>query len=195
MTETLPTPWDVAARWQEYEGEVRANLLRVCGIGAFYLIELWNRGNVDPAFHRAVTALASGWVMVAWAVHMTLRRRAFPAWLKSVSTGLDLVFFTVLLLLADGPRSPLVYGYFFILVLSALRFSLPLVRWATVGAAASYLFVAGQALRRRPEVSVPRVHEALLLTALVLCGVALGQLLRRARALAEDYAARREAAR
>ena len=30
--------WGIAQRWQEYEGEARANLLRICAIGAFYLL-------------------------------------------------------------------------------------------------------------------------------------------------------------
>ena len=34
--------WFIVGRWQEYEGEGRANLLRIAGIGAFYCIELAN---------------------------------------------------------------------------------------------------------------------------------------------------------
>lgn len=34
--------WYIIGRWQEYDGERRANLLRIIGIGAFYLIELIN---------------------------------------------------------------------------------------------------------------------------------------------------------
>lgn len=187
--------WFISGRWQEYEGESRANLLRVGGIAGFYLVELFNRAAVPPEFHHAVTALAAGWVMAAWAVHMCLRRRVFPAAMKYLSTGADLLLFTALLLLADGPRSPLIAGYFFILCLSALRFSTGLVRFASFGALASYLFVAGQAARVRPALAVGRNHELIVLLSLALCGVTLGQLLRRVRALAEDYARRREEAR
>ncbi len=34
--------WYIVGRWQEFEGEERANLLRVVGIAAFYIIELIN---------------------------------------------------------------------------------------------------------------------------------------------------------
>ena len=34
--------WFIVGRWQEYEGEGRANLLRIAGIAAFYGIELAN---------------------------------------------------------------------------------------------------------------------------------------------------------
>ena len=188
--ENADRQWFISGRWQEYEGESRANLLRVAGIALFYLIEMLNRGNVEPSFHAAVTAVAAAWVMIAWAVFVCLKRRVFPAAMKYLSTGADLLLFTGLLLLADGPRSPLVAGYFFILCLAALRFSVPLVRFATLGAAVSYVVVFRQALWMRPAVAVSRNYEFIVLLSLVLSGTTLGQILRRMRAFAEDYARR-----
>jgi hypothetical protein len=34
--------WHIIQRWQQHEGEARANLLRIGAIGTFYLIHLWN---------------------------------------------------------------------------------------------------------------------------------------------------------
>ena len=34
--------WHIIQRWQQYEGEARANLLRIGAIGTFYLIHPWN---------------------------------------------------------------------------------------------------------------------------------------------------------
>ncbi len=64
-------PWFIVGRLREYDGEQRANLLRIVGIAAFYTIELINRyglqlgildmppvAGVDQRFHLAVTALA-----------------------------------------------------------------------------------------------------------------------------------------
>ena len=97
---------------------------------------------------------------------------------------------TCLLFLADGPRSPLLVGYFFILTLAALRFSVPLVRFATVGSVISYVVVFRQALSMRPALAVSRNYELIVVLALILCGTTLGQILRRVRAFAEDYARR-----
>src|SRR5262245_35925095 len=90
--------WHIVGRWQEYEGEQRANLLRIVGIAAFYAVELINyhglrlgflemprQADVTPEFHRAVTALAVAWTMLALGVHLCLVRRIFPAALKYVS--------------------------------------------------------------------------------------------------------------
>src|SRR5687768_3718379 len=95
--------WFIVGRWQEYDGEARANLLRIVGIATFYILELINyRGlhlgflelpkvqGVDEAFHRAVTALAAGWAALALAIHLCLRRRVFPSGLKYFSTAGDL---------------------------------------------------------------------------------------------------------
>ena len=57
----------------------------------------------------------------------------------------DLVLLTAILMVADGPRSPLVVGYPLVIVLATLRLNLPLVRFATLGAAAGYLILLGYA--------------------------------------------------
>ncbi len=44
--ESTSTPtdrsWYITERWQQFEGEARANQLRIIAIGSFYLIHLWN---------------------------------------------------------------------------------------------------------------------------------------------------------
>jgi hypothetical protein len=184
--------WFIAGRWQEYEGEARANLLRVAGVALFYLIEVWNyrAGGVDRHFHLAATALAAAWAMTSWGVWVCLVRRIFPERMKFLSTAADLLLLTCVLLLADGPRSPLLAGYFVVISLAALRFSLPLVRMAAGGAIVSYLVVIGEAWKFRPALSVPRYHEAIMILALALTGVIVGQVVRRVRGFAEDYARR-----
>jgi hypothetical protein len=212
MSATLPASdpgrersWYITGRWQEYEGESRANLLRVIGIGAFYAIELVNyhglhlgfldiprQDDVTAEFHRIVTALAVAWTMAALAIHLCLTRQVFPAALKFVSTAVDLGMLTTILMLADGPRSPLVAGYFLVIALSGLRFNLLLVRFATVGALLGYLALCGQArwVPERHDLRVPRYHQVMVLVALALTGIVLGQIIRRVRGLADDYAER-----
>ncbi len=93
-------PWFIVGRFKEYDGEERANLLRIIGIAAFYVIELINRYglrlgflkippvvDVDERFHLAVTALAIAWTMVALGVWLCLKNQIFPAPLKYITTG------------------------------------------------------------------------------------------------------------
>jgi hypothetical protein len=195
--------WYIVGRWQEYEGEARANLLRIVGIAAFYIVELVNYyglnlgflelpkvEEVTKLFHQAITALAVAWTMVGLGILLCLRQRVFPAQLKFISTGCDIVLLTAILIVADGPKSPLVVGYFLVIALAGLRLNLPLVWFATGGAMAGYLFLLGHAKWLREATRVPRYHQIIFLLALVLTGVLLGQLVRRTRAIAQDYAAR-----
>ncbi len=164
--------WFIVSRWQEYEGEARANLLRIVGIAAFYIIELINHGGrigtlqlpkvSDDRFHASVTALAVAWTMVALVTLVCLRRQFFPAALKFVTTACDLVLLTAVLTIADGPRSPLIVVYFLIIALAALRLNLRLMWMTTLGSMAGYLFLVGYAdywasADRAELIRVPRV--------------------------------------
>jgi hypothetical protein len=190
-------------RWEEYQGEARANVLRLLAIAAFYVIELINYYGVDLgfihlekvsdlAFHQTVTAVAAAWVLLGLGVHLWLRMHRLPAALKYVSTGLDVVLLTLLLMVANGPRSPLVVGYFLIPALATLRFQLRLVWFATIAAMLGYVWLLGWALWIEDvrSVRVPRYHELIFLTALAVSGIIQGQVIRRVKAMAAEYARR-----
>lgn len=199
--------WSIVSHWEEFEGEGRANLLRIVGLALFYAVELVNYHGlnlgvlqmprfVDRAFHLAITLLVVAWAMLAFSVLYCRRQGILPVWLKFVSTGGDLLLLTTILALADGPKSPLVVGYFLVIALASLRFSLPLIWFATAGAIAGYLFLLGFARWgaipgwEKPEMNIPRYHQIIVLLALVLTGIVLGQVIRRVRRLADEYSRR-----
>jgi hypothetical protein len=199
--------WYIVGRWQEYEGEARANLLRLAAVAAFYAIELINYYGVDlgfihlpkvsdAAFHRTVTAIAAAWALLGLGVHLWLRMHFMPEALKYVATGLDAVLLTLLLMVADGPRSPLVVGYFLIPAIATLRFRLRLVWFATIAAMLGYVWLLGWAVRIQGvrDVRVPRYHELIFLTALAMSGIIQGQVIRRVKSMAAEYARRQAAA-
>ena len=207
--------WFITSRWHQYEGEARANQLRIIAIGTFYVIHLWHvlssrgkllawdllqlgkAGEVPERFHLLVTLLALAWICVAAVVHMSLRARVFPRWLPKASTTCDLLFLTSLLCISTGPRSPLVSCYFLVIALSALRFDLGLVRLASIGAIVGYVCLLGCAkwptsfgLGGEVDLTVPRYHQLMVIAALGLTGIITGQVVRRVRQLAEEYAER-----
>ena len=198
--------WFIVGRWQEVEGETRANLLRIIAIGLFYSIELaaqyglllgWLQlaPAVDPRAHQVITLVAVAWTMVALAVHVMLREQIFPVGLKYATTASDIVLLTTMLLVAHGPRSAMVVGYFLIIALAGLRFQLRLVWCATLGSMAGYLFLLGYAKwfaseTVRADMTVPRYQQLIFLAALAMLGVILGQVVRRVKVIAADYAAR-----
>ncbi len=196
-------PWYIVGRWQEYQGEARANLLRLAAVAAFYAIELINYYGVDLGFiqlpkvsdlefHKTVTAIAAAWVLLGVGVHFWLRLHLMPEAMKYVSTGLDVVLLTLLLMVADGPRSPLIVGYFLIPALAGLRFQLRLVWFATAAAMLGYVWLLGWAIwiESVRDIRVPRYHELIFLTALAMSGIIQGQVIRRVKSLAAEYARR-----
>jgi hypothetical protein len=200
--------WFIVGRWQEFDGEWRANVVRTVAVAAFYGVELLGYYDVnlgwlqmEPAFsrqfHLAITALAAAWIIVAFGTFYCLQSQFFPAALKYFTTGCDVILLTTMLMAASGPRSPLVVGYFVVIAVSALRFQLRLVWCATLGSMAGYIFLLGFAKWHATwfnlpprEMSVPRYAQLLTLLAMALTGIALGQLIRQVKSMAEDYAAR-----
>jgi hypothetical protein len=210
--------WFIAQRWQAYEAESRANLLRIIAIGTFYLVHLWSyfsaqgrlpklgfwqlaeAGQINREFHILVTLLAVAWAMLALGILLALQQRIFPRWLPYFSTACDILMLTGIICIGSAARSPLVAGYFLILVLAALRLSLPLMWFSTLGCVLAYVWVLGVAkwpdrfgltklLGETPaELRVPRYHQMITLLAIVLAGVMLGQIVRRVRRLAEQFA-------
>lgn len=191
--------WYILGRWQEYEGEHRANLLRLAGIGAFYIVQLvsfyvFDNGSVDALpFHRAVTSVAVAWSLVALTVFLLLRNRIFPPGLKFLSTACDIGLLTVLAMSSESKaNSPLVYVYFVILVLAGLRFSLPLIWFATIGSMVGYLLLvaASDPTWFDADHSVRPVQQLVVHLSLAMCGVVLGQIIRHVKRLALSYSQR-----
>jgi hypothetical protein len=191
--------WFIASRWQEYEGESRANLLRIVAVGAFYVVELLRFYGFEKAgpehlpFHRQATLIAVAWTMLALAIWMCLRLGILPAALKYVSTACDILLLTSLAALnAPGPFSPLVLGYFLIIAMAALRFSLGLVWFATMASMLGYWSLVGLVDKKwfDADHAVPPARQLVTLVSLALTGIVIGQVLRRVKGMASDYAQR-----
>ena len=190
--------WFIVGRWQEYEGESRANLLRVVAVGAFYSLQLVHHhllaapAERDAKFHHSATLIAVAAVLLSLAVHLALRRRFFPAGLKYVSTLLDVLLVTAVAALGSGPTSPTRLAWFVVIALSGLRFQLPLVWCATLSAMASYLFLVGRVDRGwfDSEHAVPPIEQLMTLATLGLTGIVTGQIVRRVRSIAQQFADR-----
>jgi hypothetical protein len=192
--------WFIVGRWQEYEGESRANVLRIVAVGAFYAVQLVHyyafsgRGAAELVFHQRATGLAVAWTMLALTVLLALRLKIFPAGAKYVSSGGDLLLLTALASLAAGPHSPLVLAYFLIIVMAALRLSLGLVWFTTLGGMLAYLLLVGLVDDAwfDTQHAVSPTTQLLTLLSLAMTGVVTGQVVRRVRTLAAEYAERVE---
>jgi hypothetical protein len=196
--------WHVVSRWLDLAAEYRANLLRVIAVTVLYLVHLANHFGMNLAglqippirneqVHNAVTVIVAAWTLLAISVQGFLSLRFFPKWLKYVTTTLDILLLTLVLRVSDGPRGPLVAGYFLILATTSLRSDLWLVRFATCLCAAAYLGLGLVDIRypRQGQTPAPYYQSLLMLASLALAGLIQGQVVRQAQAVARAYAARR----
>lgn len=205
--DSLATTIDVGCRWEQYAAEMRANMVRCLAIGIFYVVYALHRvaGSVDSGLlhalgfdaglhapmdvHIAITCIMLAWVMLAFWIHHLLVRQVFPDWLKYVSTVGDIALLSLTLVLTSGASSPMVAGYFLVLMMTALRLDLRLVRWTTVASLVGYLVVLGCSkwpigLSKTYELpTVPRYHQMIMLSAILLAGILAGQWVRQARQL------------
>lgn len=183
----------IVGRWLEYEGELRAGVLRVLLVTAFYAAQLFNTlSAVGPSadeelFHRRVTFIAAAWLCLSLGVLVAIARHWLPVGLKYVVTTVDLLLLLAVAKLGSGADSPLVLAFGLIIVMSALRGSLPLVWYTTAGGVLSYLLLS----RGASEF----LRDSVVEITLIATGVIVGQLLRMIRQVMEESSLRERHAR
>jgi hypothetical protein len=192
------------SRVESLAGEARVNLVRLAAVFAFYLRHLVALSTSDGAareagqYHVGATIIAGAWFAIVVAIHICLSRRYLPGWLKYAACAFDLLMVTLLGMMRADPRSPVVLLYFPIIISAAVRLSLPLVWFATIGSALGYLAVLAHYAWRvigydryysTPELRIPRGDEAMFILAMIVTGVFAGQVVRQARRLTRPLAA------
>jgi len=187
---------EILSRLFEIGGELRVNAIRILAVGLFYIVELVNFYGINflsieiskvdgltSDFHLSVTAIAAVWTFLSLGVWFFNQKKLYKPIVKYIVVGLDMFLLTFLLLIADGPKSPLVVIFFVLVVSALMRFSLPLLWFATSAALLGYLGLVVDAKWHRPIHSVPHYHSVIFSLGIVLTGLTLGQVLRKYRSV------------
>lgn len=192
--ERSDVPWAASCRVEAWTGELRVNVVRLAAIVAFYGHHLVNQHllhqEFPPRYSLMIAAIAVVWAVGALALHAALSARWMPGGLRYAAVGFDAVMATCLLVISDGPRSPLVAILFLVVATAPLRLDLKLVWTATVLALLSYAFINGHAKWVKPEWQIPRSQQVIVALALTAAGFLAGQQVRQARRFSADYADR-----
>lgn len=192
--EQADIPWTAAGRVEAWAGEFRVNVIRLVAIVAFYGHHLFNqfllRQEFPPRYSLTVGAIAIVWAVGALALHVALSGRWMPSVLRYAAVTFDLIMTSCLLVVSDGPGSPLVVLLFLVVATAPLRLDLRLVWTATILALLAYGFVVGHATWKRPEWRIPRRQQVIVALAITAAGFLAGQQVRQARRFALDYADR-----
>jgi hypothetical protein len=191
--------WTATVRWTELRGEMLANVIRLAGAGGFYLLHVlnyfvWSDPVArDAVFHRRATLIAMVAVALGAVVMLLLRKQFFPAWLKYATTGVDLLLITFLAAFGNKLGSPIVYAYFALVGVAAIRMRPSLVACTAVGGAAGmFVLYTLQNVDLAGAASPPyrAIDLAAMTLSIALLGVAAGQTVRQAKRICREYAAR-----
>lgn len=186
--------WRIAVRWQEYDGELRACLIRMLAVVLFYGIFLTQYRTLaaqegGSLLHQRVTAIALAWLLLSLGTVLCLLARMLPVWLKYLTTLIDVALLTALCWVGHGPDSPMVMGYFLILSMAALRFRIGLIALATLASIAGYMALVGS----RDDTwwdsnhTTSVLQQSITVASLVCVGWVLGQCIHVARRVAMSY--------
>lgn len=174
-------------REEEHEGERKINRLRLAGIFAFFLNEMFvyhGLGAVDAAFHSRALMVCAAWMLFALAAWWAVSRRGFyHRSVKYAVSAADALFLFWLLAVADGPSSPVVPAFYVLIAFSALRYSRKATFACAVFSAAAFLGLQYEALSRRPDLALPAYAVGIHLLSMLLMGAAAGYVVSQLQAL------------
>lgn len=155
-------------------------------LGVFYASHLFfllaGKEDEGGAYHWQVTALVGGWALGSATFQWLARRRAGATAAVFGWAGGDVLWFTLLLWLGDGPRSALVVGYLILMGGAALRFRPVLVWLVTALSVLSYLGLVVEASLSRHGEPVSAFQAVICVFSMAIMGLILHLLLRRVRA-------------
>lgn len=186
--------WRIVTLWQRYDGELRSAVLRIMAVAVTYgcqlaIMQMTTPDDALKRFHRIATYACGAWILATLAAVVAIQGRMFFRVTPYISTIADLCLLTLVAAAGSKTQSPVVVGYFLIVLVAAQRFDLPLLWTATLGSMACYLGLVGLADETwfDDKHATPIIQQLVMLTSLGLCGVMAGQLVRRARPLALEY--------
>ena len=137
-------------------------------------------------FHVLVTALVLVWGSSAAVFQFLTRRPGAGATTIYGWAGMDVLLFTCLLAVADGPRSTILFGYLLLVAGATLRFRVGLVWYVTGLCLSAYLLLVAEAYWRRPHLLPPAKGVLPFLLGLMTMGLIGGILLGRIRKLSSS---------
>lgn len=189
--------WFIVRRWQTYASELRVLLLRVISVVVLYgcqiahHLSLTEEGQaLNLSYQRVATGVAVLLVVVSLLVLLLVMKRIMPMWLPYLTTIVDLLAIAVLVGMAGGPLATSLTGAFFLVIaMAGLRFDLRLVWLATLGSMAAYMGTVGVVDDTWFDADhvVPLVQQGVALACLGGTGIVVGQIVRLARPLAQQY--------
>jgi hypothetical protein len=182
-----PVVW--LKRRESWAGDKKANRIRLAALALFTINELVNYHVlqvVDRRFHLGSLLIIGIWGAATMLFSIMLREHIWPRAASYIIVSTDVLLLTWLLLLGDGPRSPLVVLYFLVIALAGVRVDPAVCLYTAAAATVGYGAVLEFVKRQKPELLVPPYHAVIVALSLLLMGVVMSHLVGRALTLLNE---------
>ena len=177
---------------EEKSGEQKVNIIRLAAIAVFFADELANYhllGAVEPGRHRRTLWTLAGWELFAFAAWFRVNLRAdYARWMKYVSTGVDVLFLTFIIIALEANSGPLISLYYLLIAQSALRYSRRAIFTVTGLSAAGYAAVWWFSFGNPDVRPVSTYAAGIHILAMLVMGMIVGYVVRKLRGLVHKFA-------
>jgi serine/threonine-protein kinase len=167
---------------------------RLTTLSAFYAVDVLNYSadRITLDFHLKMTFLIGVWIVGAIAFQQWFKTGRWSVSARFFWGALDSVLLLGVLLVADGLASPLVVGYFLLIVASGLWYRVRFVSYMTALQMVSYGVLMWDFYGRRTEAfrdlyNIAPDRHAIFLLAMVAMGIVVAYLVERVRALSAYF--------
>jgi serine/threonine-protein kinase len=186
---TLPGVRYRVRHWARREPALvsRLVMLPICVLIAQVNYALLGQSPLDR--HLAVLAILATWGAISFVCQWMMNHKPWAAATRYLWAALDIVLFSLIVLVADDIETPVVIGFPLIIVAAGLWFRVPLVWFAAAVVIASYLVLLAE---REVRVAIEAPHKhAIFLVGLGILAFMVSYQVHRVRALSRYYEHRR----
>jgi serine/threonine-protein kinase len=174
--------WHKLRRWGRREPALVAHLGAIVIALLIVLIVHWTLRD-NPAYAYRHAGALSAWALTSLALQQGMHVPRWAVWARWAWALVDVVFFTVILYMAEPPRGPLLVGYPLVIAAAGLFFQVRFVAFATVISVVSYVAL----ILVVPDEAVKPHFCILFAFGLSVLGLIVAVQVRRVRALSRYY--------
>ena len=139
---------------------------------------------ISEEFYKEMMMFIVAWAIGATAMHLLLEWTGQWSLMRYVWPTMDVALLTAILLIANGPKSPLVPAYLLILMSTGFRWRPWLTVYVTALCVGGFLLLVAEAHARRPHLR-PALDEVLVpIIMMIVVGVISASLVKKMRGLA-----------
>jgi serine/threonine-protein kinase len=175
--------WPRLRRWARRKPALSS---RLAALAVYFAIEqLWYHGFgiVTLEHHVLVSAFLVLWALASLGCQWLIDRGKADHMADYYWASADVLFLTLILLVANGVKSPLIIGYPLLIVASGLWYRVRFVVYMTALSLFSYFLLMLDAVFLRPHVNVPFDYHAIFIIALIVMGSVVAYQVNRVRLL------------